>query len=86
MPSGNAVERRDFFKIGGAVGAGLIMTGRSLLAAQQQTQTPPAKKTPLPRPKTNIEDSLKVPKTKWSLPGPFPGRVIEVADEKAMPR
>jgi hypothetical protein len=89
MPVENAVERRDFFKIGGAVGAGLIMTGRSLLAAQQQTQgqaqTPPAKKTPPPRPKTNIEDALKVPKTKWSLPGPFPGRVIEVVDDKAMP-
>jgi len=88
MPAGNSVDRRDFMKIGGAVGAGLIMTGRSLLAAQQQQtqgQTPPAKKTPPPRPKTNIEDALKVPKTKWSLPGPFPGRVIEVADDKAMP-
>ncbi|MGD0782669.1 MAG: hypothetical protein ABSA30_07405, partial [Candidatus Aminicenantales bacterium] len=98
MPAGNSVDgggegssldRRDFIKLGGAVGAGLIMTGRSLLAAQQQTQgqtqTPPAKKTPAPRPKTNIEDALKIPKTKWSLPGPFPGRVIEVADDKAMP-
>lgn len=86
MPSDNSVERRHFLKIGGAVGAGLILSGRSLLAAQQtQTQTPPAKKTPPPKPATNIEEALKVPKTKWSLPGPFPGRVIEVADDKAMP-
>jgi len=86
MPSENSVDRRNFLKIGGAVGAGLVMSGRSLLAAQQaQTQTPPAKKTPPPKPSTNIEEALKVPKTKWSLPGPFPGRVIEVADDKAMP-
>jgi hypothetical protein len=87
MPVENSVDRRDFMKIGGAVGAGLIMTGRSLLAAQQaQSQAPAAKPAAPPaKPKTNIEDAFKVPKTKWSLPGPFPGRVIEVADEKAMP-
>ncbi len=30
--------------------------------------------------KTNIDDALKVPKTKHALPGPFPGRVVEVQD------
>ncbi len=72
-------------KLGGAAGAGLIMAGRSLLAAQQQQTTPAVKPAAPAKPKTNIEDALKVPRTKWSLPGPFPGRVIEVADEKAMP-
>ena len=87
MPPDNAVGRRDFLKAGGAIGAGLVLTGRSLLAAQQtQDQQPPAKPAgPPPRPKTNIEDALKVPKTKWSLPGPFPGRVVEVHDPAAMP-
>lgn len=87
MPPDNAVARRDFFKIGGAVGAGLVMGGRSLLAAQEAQQPPakPAAPQPKPKPKTNIEDALKVPRTKHSLPGPFPGRVIEVADPKAMP-
>ncbi len=84
MPSENSVDRRNFLKIGGAVGAGLVISGRSLLAAQQaQTQTPPAKKTPPPKPSTNIEEALKVPRTKYSLPGLFPGQVIEVADAAA---
>ncbi len=87
MPSEHAVGRRDFMKAGGALGAGLVIAGRSLLAAQEtQGQQPPAKPAVrAPRPKTNIEDALKVPKTKWSLPGPFPGRVIEVHDPAAMP-
>ena len=88
MPPENAVGRRDFLKAGGAIGAGLVMAGRSLLAAQQ-TAGPAAPgqagRAGLPRPKTNIEDALKVPKTKWSLPGPFPGRVVEVHDPAAMP-
>ena len=92
MPPENAVGRRDFLKAGGAIGAGLVLTGRSLLAAQQaqgqqtQGQQPPAKPAARPpKPKTNIDDALKVPRTKWSLPGPFPGRVVEVHDAAAMP-
>ncbi|MCK7462137.1 MAG: hypothetical protein MZU84_08765 [Sphingobacterium sp.] len=54
MPPDNAVGRRDFLKAGGAIGAGLIMTGRSLVAAQQtQDRQPPAKPAgppPSPRP------------------------------------
>ncbi|MBM3312559.1 MAG: DUF362 domain-containing protein [Candidatus Aminicenantes bacterium] len=84
MPRQGSVNRREFFKVGGAVGAGLVMSGRSLLAAQD-AQQPPAKPAAPPRPKTNLEDALKIPKTKWSLPGPFPGRVVEVSDPKAMP-
>ena len=87
MPPDNAVGRRDFLlKAGGAVGAGLIMSGRSLLAAQQtQGQQPPAKPAaPPPKPKTNIGDAIITPRTKWTLPGPFPGRVVEVYDPAAM--
>ena len=87
MPPDDAVGRRDFLKAGGAIGAGLVLAGRSLLAAQQtEGQQPPAKPPARPpRPKTNIEDALKVSRTKWSLPGPFPGRVVEVHDPAAMP-
>ncbi|MCJ7587848.1 MAG: DUF362 domain-containing protein [Candidatus Aminicenantes bacterium] len=64
--------------MGGAAGVGLLASGRSLLAAQAQQATLP------PRPKTNIDEALKVPRTKYSLPGLFPGKVAEVRDEKAM--
>src|SRR4030067_371941 len=72
------LDRRDFLKIGGAAGIGLWLGNRSLSALAQQTPAPPA------RPKTNIEAALQVPKTKYSLPGLFPGKVIEVRDAGAV--
>ena len=72
------LDRRDFLKIGGATGLGLWLGNRSLSALAQQPSAPP------PRPKTNIEDSLRVPRTKYSLPGFFPGRVVEVQDAAAV--
>ena len=86
LPPDNALDRRDFFKAGGAVGAGLVLGGRTLGAwAEGGPQNAPAPKTPPPRPKTNIEDALKVPRTKYSLPGLFPGRVVQAINEEAMP-
>lgn len=71
--------RRDFLRIGGVTGLGLWLGNRSLSAlAQQQPSAAP------PRPKTNIEDALKVPRTKYSLPGLFPGRVVEVQDSASV--
>jgi len=72
------VNRRDFLKIGGAFGVGLLLGDSSVWAQEKQ------KITPLPKVKTNIDDALKVPRTKHSLPGPFPGRVVEVHDQMAM--
>lgn len=72
-------KRREFMKVSGAAGVGLLASGRSLLAAQAQAQ-----RTPPPKPATNIEDALKVQRTKYSLPGIYPGRVVEVHDEAAM--
>ena len=77
------LDRRDFIKLGGAAGAGAIVWNRSLFGRNQTGQTPPAKPAPQ-RPKTNLEEALKVPKTKHSLPGPFPGKVVEVVDPKSL--
>jgi hypothetical protein len=77
-----SLDRRQFFKLGGlaagaVAGAGLL-SSRTLFAGQTtQTQVPPEK------PKTNIGDALKIPRTKQSLPGPFPGKVVEVQDASA---
>ena len=72
------VTRRDFLKISGVAGTGLML-GTPEIWAQDNKQQPPPEK-----PKTNIEDALKVPRTKSSIPGPFPGKVVEVYDEGAM--
>lgn len=72
------VNRRDFLKISGIVGTGLVLGQPSAWADDKQTTPQPAK------PRTNIEDAIKVPRVATSLPGPFPGRVVQVTDAKAM--
>jgi hypothetical protein len=74
------LERRDFLKISGGslLGAGLLL-GRPPVFGQEA-----AKVEPPPKPKTNIDQALAVPRTKHSLPGLFPGKVVAVHDEKAM--
>ena len=74
------LERRDFLKIGGGslLGAGLLLGTPPLWGQESAKPEPPA------RPKTNIDEALAVPRTKHSLPGLFPGKVVAVKDERAM--
>lgn len=72
------VSRRDFLKISGVAGTGLVLGTPEIWAQENKQQNPPEK------PKTNIEDALKIPRAKTSIPGPFPGKVVEVHDESAM--
>ncbi|KPJ61122.1 MAG: hypothetical protein AMJ46_03755 [Latescibacteria bacterium DG_63] len=72
------MKRRQFLKLGGVAGAGLVLGTPSLWAEEKQKIEKP------PRIKTNIDDALRVPKTKYSLPGPFPGKVVQVQNAKAM--
>jgi hypothetical protein len=78
MDSMSTLKRRDFLRLGGVLGAGLLLGNPAAWAAEKQKAAPP------PRIKTNIDDAMKVPKTKHSLPGPLPGRVVEVSDPRAM--
>jgi len=71
------IDRREFLKVSAAAGAGVMLGTPQVWAQDQEQEQPP------PRPKTNIDDAMKVPRTAHSLPGPFPGRVVEVHDEKA---
>ena len=66
------VDRRDFVRTAaGACAAGSLVLGVPLFGQGQQ---------PPPEPETNIADFLKAPRMEHSLPGPFPGKVVEVKD------
>lgn len=73
-----SLDRRDFLKLSGVVGAGMVLGSPLAWAQDQQKKAPPAK------PKTNIEDVIHIPRTKYSLPGLFPGKVVQIHNEKAM--
>lgn len=70
-------NRRDFLKTSSILGAGLVLGTPSLWARDNQNK----KNT---KPKTNIDTVLKIPKNKMSLPGLFPGKVVEVCDSNSM--
>ena len=77
MPPFFTVPRRDFLKIGAIAGAGLVLGNPEAWSQDQEEKPEPAK------PGTNIDDVKAIPRTGTSLPGPFPGRVVEVHDAAA---
>ncbi len=68
-------DRRQFLKAGGAIGAGLLLGTPAAWAADEKRE----------RPATNIDEAMAVPRGPHALPGPFPGRVVEVHDPDCMP-
>lgn len=82
IKEGWSLKRRDFLKITGSVGtivgSGLVLGTPNLWSQETKPAAPP------PKPKTNIDDVLKIPKGKYSLPGLFPGRVVQISDPNAM--
>ncbi len=76
MNNKHSITRRDFVKTSTAVAlAGAI--GKFEKVSAQEKQAPE-------KPKTNLEDALKYPKTKFSLPGKYPGCVVELQNSKAI--
>lgn len=71
------LSRRSFLRAG-AVGAGLMLGTPEVWAQEAAKLTSPK------RLKTNVDEALRAPRTKWSLPGLFPSRVVHVKDAKAM--
>jgi len=76
METRNHVKRREFLKISGglgtALGTGLLLGTPPVWTQEEKKEAPPE------RIKTNIDTALAVPRTGSSLPGLFPGRVVEV--------
>ena len=78
MPTSTNVTRREFVKIGtaSAVAGGIVLGVPGVPDAQQPLIPAP--------PETNVADFMKVPKGKHALPGPFPGKVVEVKDARSL--
>ena len=71
-----SVSRREFVKAAGlvpVVGSSLVLGSP---AFADQTEPPPVE--------TNLADFMKVPRSKHSLPGPFPGKVVKVTDRASV--
>ena len=64
--------RRNFFRLLTAGGAGLLLSPVAAAPVQAAENQQPAK------PATNIKEALKYPRNDNSMPGLFPGRVIQV--------
>lgn len=77
MPTSTSVTRREFVRAGAATAlAGGIVLGVPGVPGAQQAEGPPP-------PETNISEFMKTAKSKYALPGPFPGKVVEVKDPRS---
>jgi len=70
------MDRRKFFKIASATGAGLA--AGSLVGKPFASAMPVSSGQQPVKPATNIEEALKIPRTKNSMPGLYPGKVVKV--------
>lgn len=70
-------NRREFF---GKMGPGILATGSLVLGVPSFGQEKQAPK----EPSTNIADFMNAPRGKHSLPGAYPGQVVQVTDAKAI--
>ena len=73
----NGMKRREFVK---TLGVCSVAVGGVVLGVPVQAE----EKKPQPRIETNLADFMKVPRTKHSLPGPFPGKVVKVTDKRCL--
>lgn len=68
----HSLSRRSFFKTSALLGLGAVISSWIPKALKGQDAAKPAK------PGTNIQDAMKYPRTEWSMPGKYPGKVVQV--------
>jgi hypothetical protein len=71
----NTLSRRSFFRHTALFGIGVAFSGWLPKLVRAGETVKPEK------PATNIKDAIEHPRTSLSMPGKFPGRVVEVFDE-----
>jgi len=81
----DAVSRRGFFRLGaaGAAGAAGLALTRSLPGQDKPAEHKPPAQQPVDI-KTNVDEIKAIPRTKDSMPGKFPGRVVKLDTGKVM--
>jgi hypothetical protein len=79
MDSSWRLHRREFLH---ALGTGTAVAGGLVLGVPTFAQE--TKAAPPPPVETNIADFMKVPRGPHAIPGPFPGRVIEIHDRRSL--
>lgn len=72
----NSINRRKFFTLVGAGSAAMAIKPTGMLASTPAFQQD--------KPATNIEEALKIARTGGSMPGKYPGKVIQVINPKAV--
>ncbi len=71
------LTRRAFFKLMTASGIGAAISSQTIHGLFAQSA-------PEKKPSTNIKDALKYPRNQNSMPGKFPGRVVQVYHDKCI--
>lgn len=71
------VDRRDFIKSVSVAAAAGVVLGVPSFGDEKAAPKPPAEV------ETNIADFMKVPRGTHAIPGPFPGKVVQVKDAKS---
>ncbi len=79
MESRLYVNRRQFLAATSVIGAGVAVLGTPSLWAQDDAELRRPQ-----RPETNIDSVKDVPRTRWSIPGAFPGKVVRLHNPKAL--
>ena len=72
----NSLNRRRFFTLLGAGSAALAAKPLSVLGSTAKTISD--------KPATNIADAAKAARTEWSMPGKFPGKVVQIKNSRAV--
>jgi hypothetical protein len=73
----NHINRRHFLKV-------LSASGLSLAVAPSIQKLSFARTLQFDKPKTNIEDALKYPRNENSMPGKYPGKVVQIISDKCI--
>ena len=81
IPSDAGVDRRAFLKTLG-IASTAVAGGVVLGVPSSGEETPPAK--PPAEVETNLADFMKAPRGPHAIPGPFPGKVVQVINERCL--